>query len=151
MFKFLLKILYFKVPNFILNFLIKKDKMNSIEIIGKDGHYKNRIYLAKYIHVFSYENKLKLIEILLEDNIEYISNLAIKESKKIILKKNLKRKVNEKIEFWNTKKIQTEINKEKNERLLKNSTNRKRKFSNGESYQNLKNMLKKPMNTGKWF
>ena len=151
MFKFLLKILYFKVPNFILTFLIEKEKMNSIGIIGKDGHYKNRIYLAEYIQVFSYENKLKLIEILLEDNIKYISNLAIKESKKIILKKNLKRKVNEKIEFWNTKKIQTEINKEKNERLLKNSTNRKRKFSNGESYQSLKNMLKKPMNTGKWF
>jgi hypothetical protein len=36
-------------------------------------------------------------------------------------------------------------------RLLKKTTNRKRKFSNGEALQNLKNMLKKPMNTGKWF
>ena len=62
MLKFLLKILYFKVPNFILTFLIEKEKMNSIGIIGKDGHYKNRIYLAEYIQVFSYENKLKLID-----------------------------------------------------------------------------------------
>jgi hypothetical protein len=47
MFKFFLKILYFKVPNSILNFLIEKEKMKSIGIIGRDGHYKNSIYLAK--------------------------------------------------------------------------------------------------------
>ena len=35
-------------------------------------------------------------------------------------------------------------------KIFKNTTNRKRKFSNGETFQNMKEIIKKPMNIGKW-
>jgi hypothetical protein len=124
--------------------------MNLLKTIAKSGHYKNRIFIAERINQLSDENKLQLIEILLNDSIEKISQLAIRESEKLILKKAFKLKVHEKSEYWVNKRLTDEKRKAKNKELLKNSTNSKRKFSNGESYQNMKNMLKKPMNTGKW-
>ena len=150
MLKFLYKISYFKIPEFIMNNFVLRQKMNSLKTIAKSGHYKNRMYIVERINLLSNENKLKLIEILYDDKIEIISKSAIKESSKLILPKLTKAQIIEKTEYWINKKIEAKKNGEKIKRLLKNTTNRKRKFSNGESYQNLKNMLKKPMNTGKW-
>jgi len=130
--------------------LILKARMRLLLDIAKNGHYKNRIYLSENIKSFSYENKLRLIEVLINDKIEIISKLIIKESKNLSLPKSIQIQVKEKSEYWILKKIEIEKSKEKLGELFKNSTNRKRKFSKGDTLQNMKNMLKKPMNTGKW-
>lgn len=150
MIKLLYKIFYFKIPRIILNHFILKEKMSSLKTIAKSGHYKNRLYIAERIKSFSNENKLGLIAVLYNDKIEIVSRLAIEESNKLSLPESIQFQINQKVEYWIDKRIETERNEEKIERLLENSTNTKRKFSNGETYQGMKNMLKKPLNTGKW-
>ena len=89
--------------------------------------------------------------ILINDKIEIISKLIIKESFKISLTKFHQNIINEKAEYWKLKEVENNLNKEKIKKILKNTKNRKRKFSKGETFQNMKEMIKKPMNTGKWF
>ena len=150
MLKILYKISYFKIPVFLMKYLISKKKIKSLKVVSKHGHYKDRIYIAEKINALSNDNKIQLIEILLDDKVEFISKLVIKFTKKTRLSEYVLEKAIEKEKFWKKKEVERDIKKEKMNKMLKNSTNRKRKFSNGESYQNAKNMLKKPMNTGRW-
>jgi len=148
---YLYKILYFKFPNFIMQEFISKEKMNSLSIICKSGHYKNRIFIVENLSLISKPNRLQLILILINDKIESISQKAIKSSNDIKLNTKLQKVVDTKVKHWENRKLEREQNEKRTKRLLKNSKNKKRKFSKGESYQNMKEMLKKPMNTGKWF
>ena len=122
-----------------------------LENISKFGHYKDRKYVAENIASFSNNNRLRLMLILINDKIEIISKLIIKESFKISLTKFHQNIINEKAEYWKLKEVENNLNKEKIKKILKNTKNRKRKFSKGETFQNMKEMIKKPMNTGKWF
>jgi hypothetical protein len=53
MLKFLCKIFYFKTPRVMMNNFILKEKMDSLKSIAKSGHYKNRMYIAERIKLFS--------------------------------------------------------------------------------------------------
>jgi len=131
--------------------LITNDKIDTLKTIAKSGHFKNRLLIAQRLNQLKEQNKLFLIDILYNDKVENISLLAIEESNKLNLTEAQKDKFIDKIEYWTNKRKQSEKMKAKNSEQLKNSKNFKRKFSDGESYQNMKKMLKKPMNTGKWF
>ena len=151
MLKLLYQILYFKFPDAIIRSFIRKQRMKTLLTISEVGHYKNRTFIAENIGSLSSPIQLKLILILLNDNIEKISQLAIEKSKEIALNKSQQNMIKEKVQYWENKKIETAQNQKKIQELLKNSTNTKRKFSNGETYQEMKEMIKKPMNLGKWF
>ena len=133
-----------------MNDFVKKQNIDLLQIISESGHYKNRKHIAQKIESFSKENKLKLIQILLNDNIEIISKFVINESTKMSLPKALQIEINKRTEYWEKNEIENEQKRIKMKNSLKNTTNRKRKFSNGETYQNMKEMIKKPMNIGKW-
>lgn len=148
-FKILYFLFYIKIPRFILKKLISNNK-DALEIIAIKGHYKDRIYLSENIKTLKRENQLKLIKILLDDKIEAISKIIISQYNNDILNE-LTLLVEEKSAYWKRKKIENEITSQKTAELLENTKNYKRKFGNGESFQMVKQMLKKPMNTGKWF
>jgi hypothetical protein len=135
-----------------MNDFVSKQKIKLLEIISESGHYKNRKYIAESIDSFSNQNqnKLRLMKILLNDKIEIISKLIINESTKMNLTKAQQNEFDEKIEYWNQKEFENNLKKEKMKKIFKNTTNRKRKFSNGETFQNMKEIIKKPMNIGKW-
>ena len=130
---------------------ISKEKMDSLLTICESGHYKNRMFIVENLSLISKPNRLKLILILLNDKIELISKEAIKNSNEVYLNDQYQQVVNDKIEHWKKRTLERVEKQKTMKALLKGSTNRKRKFSKGESYQNMKEMLKKPMNTGKWF
>jgi len=133
-----------------LKYLISKEKISSLKTISKHGHYKDRQYIAKRINAFSSKNKEQLIMILLDDQIEMISKMLIDYSKEYKSSNKVLEKAISKEKLWMKKKKEKELKREKMSEILKNSSNRKRKFSDGESYQAAKDMLKKPMNTGRW-
>jgi hypothetical protein len=54
-------------------------------------------------------------------------------------------------EYWYSRMIAENNQREVTQENLKGTENFKRKFGNGESLNAVKEMLKKPMNTGKWF
>ena len=127
---------YFKLPWFFIKHLILRGKIKTIEIIAKKGHFKNRI---------------KLFEVLLEDKIEIISMDMIKRYESRYLPEDLAISLTNKKRYWEEKKIADDQKQKKNAELLKNATQYKRKFSDGETFKNVKQMLRSPLNTGKWF
>lgn len=148
-FKILYFLFYIKIPRFILKKLISNNN-DALDIIAEKGHYKDRIYLSENIKSLKRENQLKLIKILLDDNIKVVSEKIIGQFSNDV-PNELRLLFEEKSAYWKIKKEENEISSQKTAKLLVNSKNYKRKFGNGESFQTAKQMLKKPMNTGKWF
>jgi len=133
-----------------MNDFILLQNIKMLEIIAELGHFKNRIYISDRIDTLSKENKIRLIKILFNDKIEIISRGAIDKSMKLSFPKNIRIQITEKLEYWKEKKNEQSLNSKRVSELLKGSTNQKRKFTNGETFSKTKEMLKKPMNTGKW-
>ena len=125
-------------------------RIQLLEGVAKKGHYKNRIYIAEHVSSLHINGQHKLITILLDDPVEYISQKTIESSKSLRLLDELKKRIVEKKKFWAELKKQREDNAKANAEIYKNLTNYKRKFSDGDSYKQLKQAIKKPMNTGKW-
>ena len=151
----MLKIIYFffylKFPDSLIDFFIANNKIQTLKMIAKKGHYKNRIQIAENLKLLKDTERSQLVEILINDPIELIFEKTIIASETILLKKDLKSKIEEQKKYWLHKKIAEEKQKAITTENLKNSSNFKRKFGTGESYTTAKEMLKKPMNTGKWF
>jgi len=147
--KILYSLFYFKIPRFILKKFISNNN-DALDIIAKRGHYKDRIYLAENIKTLNRENQLGLMKTLLDDNIEVVSKKTINQFSNDV-PKELASLIKKKSAYWKRKRIENDILSQKTSELLKDSKNYKRKFGNGESFQMIKQMLKKPMNTGKWF
>lgn len=144
-------IFYVKLPWFIIKYLILKGKIKTLEVIAQKGHYKNRIQLTQNIDRLSIKNQWKLLLILLDDKIEKISKDIIKQYENKYLPSDLKSALFNKRKYWKEKHKIDSRKKERIAELFKNNTNYKRKFGDGESLKNVKEMLKKPMNIGKWF
>jgi len=142
---------YFSVPKFVLNKLILHEQIETLKLVAEKGNYKNRIFIAKNIDSLSIEYQWKLIIILLNDKIEYISKNIINKYEFYYLPNELTILLLKRKSYWNAKKIADKERQKKISEMLKNTTQYKRKFSNGETLQNLKQMLRKPMNIGKWF
>lgn len=149
--KILYLVFYFKLPWFIVKRLILRDKIKTLEIIAKKGHYKNRIQLTQNIDHLSIKNQWKLLIILLDDNLEKVSEDIIKRYENKYLPTDLKSALFDKRKYWKEKHKSNLKKQARMAELFKNNTNYKRKFGNGESLKNVKDMLKKPMNNGKWF
>ncbi len=151
MLQLLYKIVYFQFPNFMMMNFIYKQKIKTLKKISKFGHYKNRKFIANHLNNLHQNHRLELIFILLNDNIESISKSVIKQSDTIKINNSQSKIIEEKVEYWNKKYQENQLKEKKIKALLKDSNNRKRKFSNGETYQEMKQMINKPMNLGKWF
>jgi len=133
-----------------MNDFILEQNIKTLEIIAEFGHFKNRIFISDRIDSLSKENKIRLIQILFNDKVENISRNAIEKSLKLNFPRNTRIKITEKLEYWNNKNIERELNSKRVSELLKGTKNHKRKFSNGETFKSVKEMIKKPMNIGKW-
>ncbi|WP_159777231.1 hypothetical protein [Flavobacterium sp. 9AF] len=122
-----------------------------MKIIAKKGHYKNRIQIAESLKLLNDEEKAELISIQIDDSIEVVFEKAIEVAHTSKVSRQLKQKMEERKTIWAAKKINEELQKEITSKKLKDTTNYKRKFGSGESLDTVKKMLKKPINTGKWF
>lgn len=125
--------------------------MKIVKTIAKKGHYKNRMQIAENLYILKDAERTQLVEILIYDPIEFIFEKAIVASETLLLKKDLKSKIEERKKYWLHRKIAEEKQNKITTENLKGTSNFKRKFGSGESLNNVKEMLKKPMNTGKWF
>ena len=125
-------------------------RINIVLVIAKKGHYKDRLYLAKHIPSLHINGQHKLISILLDDPVQVISETTIKVAQTLRLLEELQMRISEKEAFWVTHTKEQEERKKAYSKAYKGLPHYKRKFSNGESYQQMKQMLKKSMNTGKW-
>ena len=122
-----------------------------LQIVSRDGHYKNRIYISENVSKLPVESQIKLLEILIDDPIPIVSKNAIGVGRFVLNSKHIRQRASEKDQYW--KKLEVELS-EKQIRIaeiLKGSTNYKRKFGQGESLKNVKQMLKKNLHGGKWF
>jgi hypothetical protein len=119
-------------------------------VVAKNGHYRNRLYLAKHIASLHINGQHKLISILLDDPVQVISETTIKISKTLRLLEELQTRISEKEAYWTLHNKEQEERKGAYSKVYKGLPHYKRKFSNGESYQQMKQALKKSMNTGKW-
>ena len=153
--KILIKILYLisyvYFPKLIIEDLILFEQIESLKLIAKKGHYKNRLQIANNLNLLKKKHQSILIEILIDDKVESISQSIIEDFQMVKFQVDLNLKIENKKKFW--KQNQSIKNKKLKlfSKIYKGTKNYKRKFSKGESYQNAKEMLKKPMNTGKWF
>ena len=129
---------------------MQSNNILTLSIIAKKGHYKDRLYLAKNIPSLHINGQHKLIRILLDDLVQVISKTTIQVSKTLRLLDQLQIAISEKESYWITYTKEQENRKEAYSKVYKNLPHYKRKFSNGESYQQMKQALKKGMNIGKW-
>lgn len=138
------------MPTWVLQKWVQSSKILTLSIIAKKGHYKDRLYLAKNIHSLHINGHYKLIRILLNDLVQVISETTIQVSKTLRLLDELQLAISEKEAYWITYTKEQENRKEAYSIAYKNLPHYKRKFSNGESYQQMKQALKKGLNIGKW-
>ena len=141
---------YLKIPRYIIQKWIISQRVNTLLVVAKKGHYKNRLYLAEHIAGLHINGQHKLISILLDDPVQVISETTIKISKTLRLLEELQTRVTDKETYWVLQNKEQEERKETYSKVYKNLPHYKRKFSNGESYQQMKQALKKSMNIGKW-
>lgn len=143
-------LLYIKIPIYFLQKWIISQRIKTLSIIANKGHYKNRLYLAKHISSLHISGQHKLINILVDDPVQIISETTIYVSKTLRLLDELQVIISEKEAYWIAHTKEQEEKKKAYSKIYKNIPNYKRKFSNGESYQQMKQALKKGMNIGKW-
>jgi hypothetical protein len=149
--KIIYRLSYFKIPDWIVEKLMGSRKMGLLKIISAKGHYKNRMMISDQLKRLSAKNQLILLETIIDDNIQVISQSGIQAAKKLKLKDSLIKKVAMRKRYWEERELELVKKRARTKELLKNSTNHKRKFSDGETYKQTKQMLKKPMNTGSWY
>ena len=141
---------YVKIPIGILQKWLRSNNTRTLSVVAQKGHYKNRLYLAKHIASLHITGQHKLIGILLDDPVQVISKTTIQVAKTLRLLDELQITISEKEAYWITHAKKQEERKEAYLKVYKNLPQYKRKFSNGESYQQMKQALKKGMNIGKW-
>jgi len=141
---------YAKIPKYILQKWIASQKISWLIVVAKKGHYKNRIQIAEEVTSLHSNGQHKLIKVLVDDPIEYISQKTIEISKSLRLLDDLKTYLSKKENYWQLLQKEREVNAKATKEIYKNLPNYKRKFSNGESYQQMKQAAKKAMNIGKW-
>ncbi|RDK88617.1 hypothetical protein C8D94_101492 [Marinirhabdus gelatinilytica] len=129
----------------------KRESTKVLQFISKNGHYKNRIHISENISELSIPAQIKIVDILLDDPIQIISMNAIKIGKYLLQSKTIREKAFDKEIFWETRDAELLIKQKRIAHILKGSTNHKRKFGDGESLKNVKQMLKRNLHGGKWF
>ncbi len=130
---------------------LNKEHLWILKFLSKYGHYKNRMLISEKASQLTNENQIEILDILLDDKISVISRNAIKIGALLLRSKDIRQRVSIKEIYWNTREAELSEKQKRIAEILKGSTNHKRKFSEGNTLANMKNMLKKPMNTGKWF
>lgn len=143
--------LYVKVPDRLMVRFLKKEPLKILKFLSKNGHYKNRIYISESVSQMSIEAQIELLDILIEDPIPVVSLHAIESGKLVLRSKIIRQKAIEKEAYWATRKAELSEKQKRIAEILKGSTNYKRKFGQGESLKNVKQMLKKNLHGGKWF
>lgn len=113
------------------------------------GTYDVRIIAIQEIAKLNSNDVYNILFEAINDKVRIVSLTAIESLKIIGLKPEHSRKVDEKIDYWNKKEIEEHNNLNKR-KLIKNSELHWERKSK-ETLENVKQMLKKPMNTGKWF
>ena len=149
--KILYTLFYFSIPKSLLKKWIQKRKINVLTLVAKKGNYKNRIFIANNLDPLRIEYQWKLLKILLNDSVEVISKKMIDIYEFHYLPGALTVLILDRKKYWQEKRIADVENSERVSNLLKNTKQYKRKFSDGETFKNVKKMLQKPLNIGKWF
>lgn len=142
---------YFKFPESWIFSFIKKEKVTILRSILKKGHYKNRMQIAENLMLLSDDCQKELIEILIDEPIEIIFNKALLTIDDLNIAESLQTRIQIRKQYWFARKIAENNQRKVTQENLKGAENFKRKFGNGESLNAVKEMLKKPMNSGKWF
>lgn len=142
---------YFKFSENSIFSFIRKEKVTILKSVLKKGHYKNRMQIAENLMLLCDDYQKELIEILLDEPIEIIFNKMLLVTNHLNLSESLQTRIQLRKEYWYSRMITENNQKEVTQEKLKGTENFKRKFGNGESLNMVKEMLKKPMNTGKWF
>lgn len=143
--------LYLKVPDWLMSRFLNKECLKILKFLSKNGHYKNRIYISKNASQQSIKSQIEILDILIDDVIPVVSKNAIDIGKLLLQSSYIRKKASKKEIYWINREAELSEQQKNIAEILKGSTNYKRKFSDGGTLANMKNMLKKPMNTGKWF
>ncbi|WP_432412170.1 hypothetical protein [Rasiella sp. SM2506] len=130
---------------------LNKEFLKVLKFLSKYGHYKNRIHISKHVAQLSIKAQIEILDILIDDAIPIVSINAIGFGKVLLQSNYIRQKATEKEIYWEKRKAELSKKQKSMAEILKGSKNYKRKFSDGGTLANMKNMLKKPMNTGKWF
>lgn len=142
---------YLKVPDWLMSRFVNKESLKVLKFLSKYGHYKNRIYISKHASQLSNKAQIEILDILIDDAIPIVSINAIGFGKILLLSNYIRQKATEKEIYWEKREAELSEKQKRIAEILKGSKNYKRKFGQGESLKNVKQMLKKNLHGGKWF
>jgi hypothetical protein len=115
----------------------------------KQGSYDIRKIAIHEIVNLESSDAYDLLINTINDRIRIVSLTAIESLKKIGIKPEHSRMIEQKINYWKYKEIEEQENLKKRNANQKNEVHWERKSN--ETFENVKQMLKRPMNSGKWF
>ena len=129
---------------------ISNRKIENLEFALKNGNFRIRKRVLDALGELKSQTSIELIIDKIDDKVKIVSLSAISALEKIGINSETKKLINNKIEFWKEKDI-----KEVEKRI--NFTNRNNyeipywERTSKKTYENMKEMIKKPMIGGKWF
>jgi hypothetical protein len=134
-------------PTFLILNVIKKD-LESIHWALQFGMYDVRQTAANFLGELKSKKSIRLLSNAVDDKIKNVSFAAMDSLWVILPNKKVENKIKLKKEFWisiKEKEIENRKNRKKPTNLVRNERTSKKTF------ENIKNLLRKPTNTGKWF
>lgn len=121
--------------------------IEAIEFALQNGLYDVRKASAEYLGENDCGSAIPLLVKALDDEVQVVSESVMKALESLSDSEEIKAKIESKKEFW-VKRAEEAESKLVTEKLYQRE--RKERPSK-KTYENIKQMLRKPMNSGKWF
>ncbi len=126
---------------------ISKNNVDALHFALVHGLYDIRLKAAEHLGTLREQASAPFLKAAIDDEVQLVSEAAMHALELIGCSAEIQSEIETKRRYWLTRSEQAK-NKKPREKTY--TPNRKERPSK-KSFENLKNMLKKPMNTGKWF
>ncbi|XOV66941.1 MAG: HEAT repeat domain-containing protein [Fluviicola sp.] len=144
----LIKTGYKRVNEKWLNKQFARGKVDAIEYALRKGHYDVRQLAVEYLGDLDSKKSIPLLISTIDDPVSSVSEAAMNSLEKIGTDLATKSRIQEKRAYWKKHKSKVEIKDRSPENKF---TPERKDRPSRKSFENLKQMLRKPMNSGKWF
>lgn len=126
----------------------RKGRIDMLEYALKNGMFYTRARAAQALGDLRSKSSLQLLEDCIDDPIRRVSLAAMASIERIELTPDIRKRIKQKREYWVEQIKKEEAMKSK---FLSSGKTLEWNRPGKQNLDNLKNLLRKPMNTGKWF
>lgn len=125
-------------------------QVDNLELALKVGDFKIRKQAIEALIDLNSQGSIPLILNAIDDKIPLVSMAAIEVINRLGVDQEIENRIKAKLEYWN-QKSEVELEKRKNFTIRKKPEIRHNERTSKITYENMKEMIKKPMMGGKWF